>query len=91
MKKQHEHDVDQDEPECCKKKSQSKNSAVTISSGTCGSAQSLAIFGMGHSELLPSRFCITHLVILEASLQVHSPVRQADWPGEPPDPPPRLS
>jgi hypothetical protein len=85
-----ESDDGQDEPECCRRKHESKSTTSTISSRPCGSSKVLALFGTAHSDLLFSHFRLGNLVIFEASIFAHTPARQSDWPGDPPDPPPRL-
>ena len=83
-------DVDKEEPDCCRKLHRSKSSSATISSRPCGSGKIIATFGVGQNELIPFLFSLDKLVIFEASLYTHIPARRMDWPGEPPDPPPRL-
>jgi len=87
----HEPDDDPDEPECCRNNHGAKNAKTMISSRPCNSTKNLAFFGAGQSELLPSHFSLDNLVIFEASLYTHIPVSISDWPGNPPDPPPKLS
>ena len=87
----HEYDGSQDEPECCWKKHQSKKTTSMISSCPCGSKKIITLYGLGQSELLPFLFSLDNLVIFEASLNAHIPTCQFDWPGEPPDPPPKLT
>jgi hypothetical protein len=87
----HEHNGDQDAPECCRKKPRVKNATSTISSCPCGSNKMTALFGVGQSELLPFLFSLDNVVIFEASLNTHIPACRHDWSGEPPDPPPKLT
>jgi hypothetical protein len=56
----------------------------------CGSNKTTAFFGGGQGDLLPFLFSQDTVVIFEGVLDAHTPVSRIDWPGEPPDPPPRL-
>ena len=85
------HGGNQDEPECCKKKHRTRNAIPAISSCPCGSNRGMALSGTGQDNLLPFIFSPDHLVIFEASLDVHIPVCRSDWLGEPSDPPPKLT
>jgi len=82
-------DDDMSKPECCRKKHESKRAQLTVKSCPCGSGKILAFFGVEQSELIPSHFKMVLPTVSEASLYAHLTVCRADWPDEPPDPPPR--
>jgi hypothetical protein len=89
-KRINDHKAEQDESECCSKKHLGKIVTFTISTNSCGDNKSIAFFGVGHSKLLPFLFSLDNLAIFESSLNLHIVDYQSDWPGEPPDPPPKL-
>jgi len=88
-KRLHEQESYQDEPECCRKKHHGKKVSI-ISRCHCGGNRTIAFFGAGNNELLPFLFSLDNLVIFELTLNAHIVACQSDWPGEPPDPPPKL-
>jgi hypothetical protein len=51
----------------------------------------MLISGIGQIDILPYRFSQGRPVVWESALIALTPVCRADWPGEPPDPPPKLS
>jgi hypothetical protein len=86
-----DHDDDQNEPDCCKKiHAEQKNKTVSFSSRPCGSNKSMAFPGVEQTDVFPFRFNQRRLIVWESTLIVSPPVCRADWPGEPPDPPPKL-
>ena len=87
-----DHGDDQDQPDCCKKKQNgTKNVLTTISSRPCSSGKSAALLGVEHGDVFPYRLSMTDPVVSEATLSARNPVCRLDWPGEPPDHPPRIS
>ena len=83
-----EQEAEQDEPECCRKKHQGKKVSI-ITRCRCGGSKSIAFFGAGNRDLLPFLFSLDNLVIFGSTLNAHIVVCQSEWPGEPPDPPPK--
>ena len=87
-----DHDDDHDLPDCCKKNSAAQNNKTArINSRPCNSSKTMILGGVEQSDVLPFHFCQTNLVLLESALIVNTPVCLTDWPGVPPDPPPKLS
>jgi hypothetical protein len=87
-----DHDDDQEQSDCCKgDKAAPKSKTAGISSRPCGSAKTMALMGVEQSDVLPFRFNQGALVVVETLLIVRIPDCRADWLGEPPDPPPKLS
>lgn len=88
---QHEHD-DKDEPDCCKKiHAEQNNKTVSFNSRPCNSSKNMALMGVEQGDVLPFRFNQGVLNVVETPLVESHPVCLADWPGDPPDPPPKLS
>ena len=88
------HDIhdDQEQSDCCgSDKGAPKSKTVSISSRPCGSAKTMALMGVEQSDVLPFRFNQGPLAVERTSLIVPIPDCLADWLGEPPDPPPKLS
>jgi hypothetical protein len=79
-------------PDCCKKiHAEQENKTASISSRPCNSAKTMALAGVEQSDVLPFRFNQGPLAVAGTSLIVRLPDCLADWLGEPPDPPPKLS
>lgn len=83
---------DQEEPDCCRKiHAEDNNKTTGISSRPCNSAKTMAVTGTEQSDALPYRYVPEVLDLVEAPVVVCHPLCLADWPGDPPDPPPKLS
>jgi len=93
IKKQtHQPDNDLDEPECCKKKhADNNNKTASINSRPCNSSKSILLPGGDQSDVLPFHFSQGSYVEFETDHITCTPVYMADWPGVPPDPPPKLT
>ena len=86
------HDGDQELSDCCKENQAApKIKTASISSRPCNSAKTMALMGVEQSDVLPFRFNQGPLAVEGTSLIVPIPDCLADWLGEPPDPPPKLS
>jgi hypothetical protein len=91
-KLQQEHGDDQDEPDCCKKiHAENNNKIVSFTSLPCGSAKAMALVGVEQTDVLPFHFTQGIFVVFETPLVESNPLCLADWPGDPPDPPPKFS
>ena len=91
-KVQFNHEDEQDEQDCCKKNKTDKNQIKAfISSRPCSSGKAAALVGVAHGDVFPYRFSTNNPVVFESIMTARDPVCRIDWPGEPPDPPPKLS
>jgi hypothetical protein len=89
-KRLHEHEADQDEPDCCKKSKIDNNITTQINSLPCNSAKMAALIGISNGDVLPYFFSSGDLNVFDSSLVAHHPDCQIEWFGEPPKPPPKL-
>ena len=86
------HDDDQDQPECCKKSpTDKKNTKAFISTRPCSSGNTATLVGSANGDVFPYRFSKINPIVLESTVLVRYPDCRSDWPGEPPDPPPKIS
>ncbi|HIJ86829.1 MAG TPA: hypothetical protein HPP97_03990 [Desulfuromonadales bacterium] len=91
-KTQETHEDEQDEQDCCKKNQAGKNHInAFISSRPCSSGKTAALAGLTHGDVFPYRFSTNNPVVFESIMITRDPDCRIDWPGEPPDPPPKLS
>jgi hypothetical protein len=86
------HEDEEDRPDCCEKnQTDKKHIKAFISSRPCSSGKSAALAGVAHEDAFPYRFSTNTPVVFESTMIARDPDCQVDWPGEPPDPPPKLS
>lgn len=85
---QHDHDEDQDEPDCCKK-NRAGNKSAKISSRPCNGTKTMALEGVDQNDVIPYHFSHGALDFFETPLIVPYPICRAGWTSEPPDPPPK--
>ena len=86
------HYDDQEKSDCCKgDKAAPKSKTADISSRPCNSAKTMVLMGTEQTDVLPFRFNQGVLNVAETLLIASNPICQADWPDEPPDPPPKLN
>jgi hypothetical protein len=95
-KQQQEHDLhedDQEQSDCCtgNQAAGKTNKTASISSRPCGSSKTMILIGAAQSDVLPFRFIQKIPVVVELSPTESTPVCLAERPGDPPDPPPKLS
>jgi hypothetical protein len=51
----------------------------------------MALVGGGQNDVLPFRFYQGIFALVETPLSENKPASLTNWPGDPPDPPPKLS
>jgi hypothetical protein len=91
-KQQLVHGDEQDEPDCCKKQhAENKNKTASIKTMPCSSGKSMVAWGAEQSDVLPYRFSLAFRSVHETALFTCNPASLSDRPGDPPDPPPKLS
>ncbi len=85
------HDDDQEQSDCCQENQGSgKIKTAEISSRPCNSGKTMALMGVEQSDVLPFRFNQGPPAVEGTPIIVPIPDCLADWPGEPPDQPPKL-
>lgn len=91
-KVQFNHEDEQCQPDCCKKnRTDNKKIPSFISSRPCSSDKAAALVGVAHGDVFPYRFSTINPVVFESTMIARDPDCQVDWPGEPPDHPPKIS
>lgn len=84
-------DDDQEQSDCCAENRDSgKIKTAAISSLPCGSGKTMALLGAEQTDILPFRFSQSPPAAAESPINVQTRHSWADWPGEPPDQPPKV-
>jgi hypothetical protein len=90
MKQYHHKHADDPSADCCKNKQSSSNPILRCGC-PCGDNKLLALWEIDDFDLLPYRFSETTLALHEDDPSFLDPHRFKDRPGDPPEPPPKLT